>query len=58
MLHNTTDSHNGLSSDIYQAKYHICQTIMRYIWSDKLSDQRIRREPKGIEVYIRTFGGL
>ena len=37
----------SLSSVIVQAKYQICQTI-KEVWSDRLSDQRMRREPKGL----------
>ena len=40
------DNYNSLSLDICQAKYHVCQTIMRYGLT--LSDQIIRREPKGL----------
>ena len=28
------ESYNSLSSDIYQAKYHVCETIMRYVLTD------------------------
>ena len=39
------DSFNSLSS---QAKYRVCQTIMRYDLT-KQSDQRIRRKPKRLD---------
>ena len=29
-----TDNYSSLSSDICQAKYHVCQTIMRYGLTD------------------------
>ena len=34
-----------------------CLSDNNEVWSDRLSDQRIRREPKGLRC-IRMFGGL
>ena len=42
------DNYDNLLLDIYDARYHDCQTIIRYGLTDRdrLSDQRIRRSLK------------